>query len=132
MQLLILQTLLCIVEVDKIVPFCFFFRFFFFIFHSQADNVNSVAAILSPLIIEKKFCPCIVNLDDTGLFFTVEQARSVQACAKLERGMFQDFKIVGEEHESFSVDLSVLVDCLRIFGGNLLYVFLCCPFNVIL
>lgn len=98
--------------------FFFLMQFLSFISFYLADNVQSLTSLLAPLVLDKKSCLCIVQLDSTGLFFTVEQGRSLQACAKLERGMFQEFQVISEEQDHFVVNLATMVDCLKIFGGK--------------
>ncbi|XP_019373526.1 PREDICTED: cell cycle checkpoint protein RAD1 [Gavialis gangeticus] len=52
-----------------------------------------------------------------GLKVTVESAKCLQASAFIQAGIFQEF-VVQEESVTFRINLTVLLDCLTIFGTS--------------
>jgi hypothetical protein len=50
--------------------------------------------------------------------FTVEEARVLQTNLQLKPDYFQEFLINEEESYEFKVSLSVLLECLNLFGSN--------------
>ncbi|KAL7989090.1 hypothetical protein Chor_008009 [Crotalus horridus] len=78
------------------------------------DNVRNLSNILKAIHF-KDHATCFTS--SNGLKFTVENAKSLQANAFIQAGIFQEF-VVREESVMFRINLSVLLDCLTIFGTN--------------
>ncbi|KAK9408612.1 cell cycle checkpoint protein RAD1 [Crotalus adamanteus] len=78
------------------------------------DNVRNLSNILKAIHF-KDHATCFTS--SNGLKFTVENAKSLQANAFIQAGIFQEF-VVQEESVMFRINLSVLLDCLTIFGTN--------------
>ncbi|XP_039203798.1 cell cycle checkpoint protein RAD1 [Crotalus tigris] len=78
------------------------------------DNVRNLSNILKAIHF-KDHATCFTS--SNGLKFTVENAKSLQANAFVQAGIFQEF-VVREESVMFRINLSVLLDCLTIFGTN--------------
>uniref|UniRef100_A0A6B2F719 Cell cycle checkpoint protein RAD1 n=1 Tax=Bothriechis nubestris TaxID=1766655 RepID=A0A6B2F719_9SAUR len=78
------------------------------------DNVRNLSNILKAIHF-KDHAACFTS--SNGLKFTVENAKSLQANAFIQAGIFQEF-VVREESVMFRINLSVLLDCLTIFGTN--------------
>ncbi|KAM3848793.1 cell cycle checkpoint protein RAD1 [Vipera latastei] len=78
------------------------------------DNVRNLSNILKAIHF-KDHTTCFAS--SNGLKFTVENAKSLQANAFIQAGIFQEF-VVQEESVMFRINLSVLLDCLTIFGTN--------------
>lgn len=55
-----------------------------------------------------------------GVNFSVKEALSVQCNAFLSRDVWSEYEYSGEEEERFTVNLSILLDCLNIFGQGAL------------
>jgi len=69
-------------------------------------------------------CNCTIHLQSAvvvvtsdGLKVTVEDSKCVQANAFIQADMFQQF-VLSEEMISFKISLTVLLDCLNIFGSG--------------
>ncbi|PSN41823.1 Coronin-1C [Blattella germanica] len=54
---------------------------------------------------------------DNGLKVTVEDSKCIQASAFIQKEVFQKY-ILNDEQVAFKINLSVLVECLNIFGGT--------------
>ncbi|XP_034298304.1 cell cycle checkpoint protein RAD1 [Pantherophis guttatus] len=78
------------------------------------DNVKNLSNILKAIHF-KDHATCFAT--SNGLKVTVENAKSLQANAFIQAGIFQEF-VVREESVMFRINLSVLLDCLTIFGTN--------------
>ncbi|XP_026571449.1 cell cycle checkpoint protein RAD1 isoform X1 [Pseudonaja textilis] len=78
------------------------------------DNVRNLSNILKAIHF-KDHATCFAT--SNGLKVTVENAKSLQANAFIQAGIFQEF-VVREESVMFRINLSVLLDCLTIFGTN--------------
>ncbi|EOD08767.1 hypothetical protein EMIHUDRAFT_217010 [Emiliania huxleyi CCMP1516] len=69
---------------------------------------------------------CWCQVSEHGINFTVNEAKSLQASAYMKRGLFHEWQLAeahystSEEHEplQFGLNLSTLVECLRILGGG--------------
>lgn len=57
-----------------------------------------------------------VTLKATGIKFTVEEARTVQGSAFLQRDLWQDYHYNSEADQRFTINLTVLLECLNIYG----------------
>ncbi|XP_015681800.1 cell cycle checkpoint protein RAD1 [Protobothrops mucrosquamatus] len=84
------------------------------VLEATLDNVRNLSNILKAIHF-KDHTTCFAS--SNGLKFTVENAKSLQANAFIQAGIFQEF-VVREESLMFRINLSVLLDCLTIFGTN--------------
>ncbi|XP_014681061.1 PREDICTED: cell cycle checkpoint protein RAD1-like [Priapulus caudatus] len=80
----------------------------------KLDNARTMANILKAIHFKES---ASVYASENGLKFTVEDAKCVQANAFLQGSLFSEFKML-EETSSFKVNLTVLIDCLTIFGTS--------------
>ncbi|XP_070599576.1 cell cycle checkpoint protein RAD1 isoform X1 [Erythrolamprus reginae] len=78
------------------------------------DNVRNLSNILKAIHF-RDHSTCFAT--SNGLKVTVENAKSLQANAFIQAAVFQEF-VVREESVTFRINLSVLLDCLTIFGTN--------------
>ncbi|XP_013916669.1 PREDICTED: cell cycle checkpoint protein RAD1 [Thamnophis sirtalis] len=78
------------------------------------DNVRNLSNILKAIHFKDHATSFATS---NGLKVTVENAKSLQANAFIQAGIFQEF-VVQEESVMFRINLSVLLDCLTIFGTN--------------
>ncbi|OCU02610.1 RAD1 checkpoint DNA exonuclease L homeolog isoform X2 [Xenopus laevis] len=78
------------------------------------DNVRNLSNILKAIHF-KDHASCFAT--NNGLKVTVENAKCLQANAFIQAGIFQEFNI-REESVVFRVNLTVLLDCLTIFGAS--------------
>jgi hypothetical protein len=81
---------------------------------ARCDNVQSLVALLAPLVLEKKSL-ARVDIQNIGLVVTTEQ-RTLQATARLDKGLFSEW--AGASGEHFVVALGTLVECLQVFGRH--------------
>jgi len=89
-----------------------------FIFLAKIDNARVIASILAPLVYKKEQIATI-KITKTGIKFTVEQSRTLQGNAFLQEALFQEYNYHGESvSEEFGITLSVLLECLNIFGTS--------------
>uniref|UniRef100_A0A8D2KQQ0 Cell cycle checkpoint protein RAD1 n=1 Tax=Varanus komodoensis TaxID=61221 RepID=A0A8D2KQQ0_VARKO len=78
------------------------------------DNVRNLSNILKAIHF-KDHATCFATTN--GLKVTVENAKCLQANAFIQAGIFQEF-VVQEESVMFKINLSILLDCLTIFGAS--------------
>ncbi|XP_078240625.1 cell cycle checkpoint protein RAD1 isoform X2 [Pogona vitticeps] len=78
------------------------------------DNVRNLSNILKAIHF-RDHATCFATTN--GLKVTVENAKCLQANAFIQAGIFQEF-VVQEESVMFRINLSVLLDCLTIFGTS--------------
>lgn len=59
-------------------------------------------------------------LTDEGMKVTVEKDKLLQASAYMKKSIFQEYKLEGgeEKDKEFRIDLSTLLECLRVFGES--------------
>eukprot|EP00039_Didymoeca_costata_P002839 m.62994 g.62994 ORF g.62994 m.62994 type:complete len:287 (+) comp11552_c0_seq1:189-1049(+) len=79
------------------------------------DDVRTFTKIIKAITFVDE-ATCI--LSDKGLRFVVEAAKSLQAKAFLQSGLFTEFRYNSSEEHSFDLDLNIFLDCLNIFGGE--------------
>ncbi|XP_053159733.1 cell cycle checkpoint protein RAD1 isoform X1 [Hemicordylus capensis] len=85
-----------------------------YVFVASLDNVRNLSNILKAI----HFRDHATSFATTnGLKVTVENAKCLQANAFIQAGIFQEF-VVQEESVMFRINLSVLLDCLTIFGTS--------------
>lgn len=85
-----------------------------YVFTCSLDNVRNLSNILKAVHF-KDHAACFAT--SNGLKVTVENAKCLQANAFIQAGIFQEFS-VQEESVVFRINLTVLLDCLTIFGGS--------------
>ncbi|XP_053304109.1 cell cycle checkpoint protein RAD1 [Spea bombifrons] len=78
------------------------------------DNVRNLSNILKAIHF-KDHAACFAT--SNGLKVTVENSKCLQANAFIQAGIFQEFN-VSEESVVFRINLTVLLDCLTIFGAS--------------
>ncbi|XP_037092708.1 cell cycle checkpoint protein RAD1-like isoform X2 [Pollicipes pollicipes] len=81
---------------------------------AKIDNVKNVSQLLKAVHFRES---AMVVVTSDGLKVTVEDSKCVQANAFIQADMFQPF-VLSEETLSFKINLSVLLDCLNIFGSG--------------
>ncbi|CAH1801624.1 unnamed protein product [Owenia fusiformis] len=85
-----------------------------FVLVAKLDNAKNMSSIIKA-----------IHFKDTAIFFatkngiklTVEESKCLQANAFIHAGVFQEF-IIKEEQSTFKINLTVLLDCLNIFGSS--------------
>ncbi|PIO26466.1 hypothetical protein AB205_0167630 [Aquarana catesbeiana] len=85
-----------------------------YVFTCSLDNARNLSNILKAINF-KDHAACFAT--SNGLKFTVENAKCLQANAFIQAGIFQEFSIQ-EESVIFRINLTVLLDCLTIFGAS--------------
>ncbi|XP_030847754.1 cell cycle checkpoint protein RAD1 isoform X1 [Strongylocentrotus purpuratus] len=82
----------------------------------RVDNARNVAMVLKAIHFKDRelatFCA-----SENGLKVTVEDAKCVQANAFIQSNIFQEY-YMQEDTATFKINLSVLLECLTIFGSN--------------
>jgi cell cycle checkpoint protein len=88
-------------------------------FSCSTDNIKSISDILTTLTAEmSRDQPCYVDVSNSELNFIVAgKAKSMQARLALNRSMFEEFECDADSIK-FAINLTVLLDCLRIFGSS--------------
>jgi len=81
---------------------------------AKIDNVKNVLHMLRVVNFKEN---ATVLCNENGLKVTVEDAKCLQANSFIQADMFQEYS-VSDELVAFRVSLSVLVDCLNIFGSS--------------
>ncbi|KAJ1210433.1 hypothetical protein NDU88_005797 [Pleurodeles waltl] len=82
------------------------------------DNVRNLSNILKAIHF-KDHATCFATKN--GLKVTVENAKCLQANAFIQAGIFQEFSVQDDDASvTFRINLTVLLDCLTIFGGSAL------------
>ncbi|KAG9488399.1 hypothetical protein GDO78_007942 [Eleutherodactylus coqui] len=85
-----------------------------YVFTCSLDNVRNLSNILKAIHF-KDHASCFAT--SNGLKVTVENAKCLQANAFIQAGIFQEFS-VREDSVMFRINLTVLLDCLTIFGSS--------------
>ncbi|XP_066458550.1 cell cycle checkpoint protein RAD1 [Eleutherodactylus coqui] len=85
-----------------------------YVFTCSLDNVRNLSNILKAIHF-KDHASCFAT--SNGLKVTVENAKCLQANAFIQAGIFQEFS-VREDSVVFRINLTVLLDCLTIFGSS--------------
>lgn len=78
------------------------------------DNARNLSNILKAISFKDH---AIFNATQNGLKVTVEDSKCLQANAFIQADIFQEY-IIKEDAVGFQVNLTVLLDCLTIFGGS--------------
>ncbi|MBN3322138.1 RAD1 protein, partial [Atractosteus spatula] len=81
---------------------------------ASLDNVRSLSNILKAISFKDH---SLFTATPNGLKVTVEDSKCLQANAFIQAEIFQDY-FIKEDSVGFTVNLTVLLDCLTIFGGN--------------
>ena len=58
------------------------------------------------------------EISKAGLKFTVEHSHALEAKAFFQAALFHDFFYCDDEPTSFSINLTVLLECLSVFGSS--------------
>lgn len=81
---------------------------------ASLDNVRNLSTVLKAIHF-KEHATCFATKN--GIKVTVENAKCVQANAFIQADVFQEF-IIQEESVTFRINLTILLDCLSIFGSS--------------
>ncbi|XP_067015316.1 cell cycle checkpoint protein RAD1 [Anabrus simplex] len=81
---------------------------------AHLDNVKSLSLLLKSINF-KEFG--IFFASEKGLKVTVEDAKSIQASAFMQEEIFEPYTLLVEQ-VVFKINLTVLIECLNIFGSN--------------
>jgi len=87
-----------------------------FLFLAKIDNTSILSTILNTLNFGKKTEMVNVTLGAKGMKFTVDNSRCFQVNTFLQSELFQEYNYRSDDKESFSIQLSALLDCLNIYG----------------
>lgn len=85
-----------------------------YVFVATLDNARNLSNILKAIAFKDH---AIFNVTPNGLKVTVEDSKCMQANAFIQAEIFQEFTI-RDDLVGFQVNLTVLLDCLNIFGGS--------------
>ncbi|XP_026853450.2 cell cycle checkpoint protein RAD1 isoform X3 [Electrophorus electricus] len=85
-----------------------------YILVASLDNARNLSNILKAISFKDH---AIFNATQNGLKVTVEDSKCLQANAFIQADIFQEFTI-RQDVIGFQVNLTVLLDCLTIFGGS--------------
>ncbi len=88
-------------------------------FYCKIANARILSTILSAIHFPRaknQHVNANVNINARGIQFTVEEAKTLQAHAFLQKELFSEYNFK-DKLPSFKVDLTVLLDCLFIFGN---------------
>ncbi|KAL7831822.1 hypothetical protein AOLI_G00293700 [Acnodon oligacanthus] len=85
-----------------------------YILVASLDNARNLSNILKAISFKDH---AIFNATQNGLKVTVEDSKCLQANAFIQADIFQEFTLK-EDIVGFQVNLTVLLDCLTIFGGS--------------
>ncbi|RVE65903.1 hypothetical protein OJAV_G00121390 [Oryzias javanicus] len=80
---------------------------------ASLDNARNLSNILKAITFKDH---AIFTATSNGLQVTVEYCKTLQATAFIQAGIFQEFTMK-EDLVAFQINLTVLLDCLNIFGG---------------
>lgn len=85
-----------------------------YILVASLDNARNLSNILKAITFKDH---AIFSATPNGLKVTVEDSKCLQANAFIQAGIFQEYTIK-DDLVGFQVNLTVLLDCLNIFGGS--------------
>ncbi|KAK7481563.1 hypothetical protein BaRGS_00027212 [Batillaria attramentaria] len=85
-----------------------------YVFVAKLDNARNVSNILKAIHFKDT---ATVFVTSQGLKVTVEDAKCVQANAFIQAAVFHHF-VLTQDQVTFKVNLSVLIECLTIFGSG--------------
>ncbi|XP_002736203.1 cell cycle checkpoint protein RAD1-like [Saccoglossus kowalevskii] len=83
---------------------------------AKLDNARNMSNILKAIHFKEM---ATVFATANGIKVTVEDSKCIQANSFLQAGIFQEF-ILREESATFKIDITVLLECLNIFGSSTL------------
>lgn len=86
-----------------------------FLLLAKSTNSSIISNLLST-ISYKKDQLVTVTLKQLGIKFTVEEARTVQGSVFLQKELWQDYVYNSEVDQRFTINLTVLLECLNIYG----------------
>ncbi|RDD42886.1 Cell cycle checkpoint protein RAD1 [Trichoplax sp. H2] len=81
---------------------------------AKLDNVKNITSLLKAIHFNE-LATCF--LSSNGIKVTVEEAHCVQANAFIQAAIFQEYSCK-EDGEIFTINLTVLLECLSIFGNS--------------
>ncbi|XP_033123280.1 cell cycle checkpoint protein RAD1-like isoform X2 [Anneissia japonica] len=87
-----------------------------YILIATIDNAKNISNVLKAILSKDKELATIFATEN-GLKVTVEDSKCVQANAFLQAAIFQSY-VIREDSVTFKISLSVLQECLTIFGGG--------------
>ena len=88
-------------------------------FVCKVENIKAITNILSCLILSKNDTMATFECRPDGIEITVEEKRMCQANTVLKKEMFQEYIIEGNNTlEKFRINLSIMMECLNIFGNT--------------
>lgn len=89
-------------------------------FSCRLEDLKSLVDLLSCLYVDiSKDSECDIEVTPESFFLKVSgKGRSCQGRASIAIGLFDEFQCA-VEGVTFTVSLSVLVDCLKLFGASL-------------
>jgi len=89
------------------------------VFLAKLDSARTLTTIISTLY-HKKGQSVTLTIRPDSIHFTVEEARVFQGAAQIKSDVFQEYNFHDKEQKEyrFSVNLSVLLNCLQIFPQN--------------
>lgn len=88
-------------------------------FYCKIANARILSTILSTIHHPRQKSQHIfanVTISARGIGFVIEEAKSLQAHALLQKELFTDYNY-HEKISTFKIDLTILLDCLTIFGN---------------
>lgn len=85
-----------------------------YVLFAKIDNARHVSNILKAIHFKET---ATVFASSMGFKVTVEDSKCVQANAFIQEGLFHEF-VVKEDQINFKINLTVLLECLTIFGGT--------------
>lgn len=81
------------------------------------DSCSMLQGLLHSILLDRKDSVASCTVTQSGLKFSVDRARTLQARAYVKAKLFSDFTLRGQSLE-FNLSLSALLQALQIFGGN--------------
>ena len=85
-----------------------------YIFVAKLDNAKNLSNMLKAIHFKEV---ATIFISGNGLKVTVEEGKYVQASAFVQSSIFQEYKF-SEDSATFQINLSVLLECLHIFGAS--------------
>lgn len=82
---------------------------------AKLDDVQTILSILKTVSFAQE-ATCLMS--SNGLKFIVEQSKSLEAKVFLQCGIFHEFFYADDEQTSFRINLTMLLECLNIFGSS--------------
>jgi cell cycle checkpoint protein len=88
-------------------------------FYCKISNARILSTILSTIHHPRQKSQHIyanVTISARGIGFVIEEAKSLQAHAALQKELFSEYNY-HQKISTFKIDLTILLDCLTIFGN---------------